>query len=502
VSEKRQLSRAWLIQMQSEYAMAKRKKSTFERLQSGPMNRCDRKQWQQRLRTDDPGLQIVHPDAAGIDVGNQSHFVSVPADRDQQPVREFGSWTADLRKMADWLHACGIRTVVMQSTGVYWIAVYEMLEQEKFQVYLVNARGTKNLPGRKSDVQECQWLRKLHTYGLLRNSFRPPQQIRAVRTIWRQRDRWVRDAGRAIQRMQKALTTMNIQLANVISDISGVTGWAIIRAILKGERDPRVLAQLRDGHIQASEEEIVRSLEGHWRDDVLFELQQVVESYDFFQQQMAACDRKLQKYLALVPDRPPTAVAEPAAPALPVQPEKKRRRSKARRKNQPGFDLAAELHRTFGVDLTAIDGIDVMTSQVILAELGPDLSAFPSEKHFTSWLELAPRRDISGGKVIQQQARESKNRVANAFRMAAESLSRSDSYLGARYRKLRARLGGTKAVKAMARYLACLVYRLLTKGQAYIDRGAAYFENKRTERTMAALKTKAAQLGLKLVPAS
>jgi len=483
--------------------MAKRKMSTFERLRSGQMNRKQRKQWQLRLNAADPGLAVVHADAAGIDVGNASHFVAVPPDRDEQPIQEFGSWTADLRRMAKWLKGCGIRTVAMQSTGVYWVAVQEVLEQEGLEVYLVNARGTKNLPGRKSDVQECQWLMKLHTYGLLRNSFHPPEEIRAVRTIWRQRDRLVKEAGRAVQQMQKALTTMNVQLANAISDVSGVTGMAIIRAILRGERDPQKLAELRDERIQATEAEIAHSLEGNWREDVLFELRQVVEAYDFHQKQMRACDEQLKKYMKVLPERAlPGAEEAEAAKATSGKP-RKRRKSKPRRKNQPGFDLAAELQRTMGVDMTAIDGIDVMTIQTVLSELGPDLGQyFPSEDHFASWLELAPRRDVSGGKVIRQRPRKSNNRVANALRMAAESLSRSDSYLGARYRNLRARLGGQKAVKAMARYLACLVYRLLTKGQAYVDRGAAYFEHKRTERDMAILKRKAVELGMQLVPAT
>ena len=481
--------------------MAKRKLSTFERLQCGPLNRAQRKELQRRLSAADPGLEIVHPDAAGIDVGNKSHFVAVPASRDQQPVREFGSWTADLQRMAAWLKACNIRTVAMQSTGVYWIAVLETLEQAGIEVYLVNARGTKNLPGRKSDVQECQWLMKLHTYGLLRNSFRPPEEIRALRTIWRQRDRVVSAAGSTIQQMQKALTSMNIQLANAISDVSGVTGLAIIRAILEGERNPRQLAKLRDGRIQASEEEVIHSLEGHWREEVVFELRQVVEAYDFYQKQMQDCDRQLQKYLAALPDR---KVECPVAEVVSSkgQEKKRRRQSKKPRKNQPGFDLRAELERICGVDLTRIDGIDIMTGQVILSELGSDLSAFPNEDHFASWLELAPRRDITGGKVVKQKSRESKNRVANALRMAAESLWRSDSYLGARYRRLRGRMEGKKAVKAMARYLACLVYRLLTKGQDYIDRGAAHFETKRSQREIVTLKRKAAEMGMRLVPVS
>lgn len=479
--------------------MAKRKLSTFERLQRGErLLRRERRELQRQLEASDPELKIVHPDAAGIDVGNASHFVSVPAGRDEHPVREFGSWTADLHRLAKWLKSCGIRTLALQSTGVYWIPLQEVLEQEGLEVCLVNARGTKNLPGRKSDVQECQWLMKLHTYGLLRNSFRPPEQIRGVRTIWRQRSRWIEEAGRAVQQMQKALTTMNVQLANVISDLSGVTGMAIVRAIVKGQRDPWELVKLRDKRIQASAEELAHSLEGNWREEVLFELGQVVEAYDFYHRQIAACDVQLQMRLSALPNRQVGEDTEREASnernCTPKRP------SKVTRKNQPQFDLRTELRRIFGVDLTRIDGIDVMTAQVILSELGPDLSAFPSEGDFSSWLELAPRRDITGGKVIRQKPRKSKNRVANALRMAAESLSRSDSYLGARYRRLRARLEGQQAVKAMARFLACLVYRLLTKGQEYVDRGAAYFEKKRSDREITALQFKASQLGLKLVP--
>jgi len=482
--------------------MAKRKMSTFERLRSGRMSRQECKEWQRRLYSEDAGLEVVHPDAAGIDVGNASHFVAVPPDRNQPAVREFGSWTADLRRMAEWLKQCGIRTVAMQSTGVYWVALQEILEREGFEVCLVNARGTKNLPGRKSDVQECQWLMKLHTYGLLRNSFHPPEQIRAVRTIWRQRDRLVKEAAREVQRMQKALTTMNVQLANAISDVSGATGQAIIRAILRGQRDPQQLAKLRDYRVAASEAEIAHSLEGNWREDVLFELQQVVDAYDFHQKQIAACDVQLQKYLSALAVHSGPGAGEQSTAEVSSEKPRKQRRHKLQ-KNQPAFDLAAELQRTMGVDVTAIDGVDVMTAQVILSELGPDLSAsFPSENHFASWLELAPRRDISGGKVIRQKSRKSNNRVANALRMAAQSLWRSDSYLGARYRHLKARLGGQKAVKAMARYLACLIYRLLTKGQAYVDRGAAHFQSKRSERELLALRRKAAELGMEVVAIS
>lgn len=474
--------------------MAKRTKSTFQRLQLDSLNRSQRRELARRLESATPELELVHPDAAGIDIGGASHFVAVPPDRDAHPVREFGSWTADLQRMAGWLKACGIRTVAMQSTGVYWMAALEVLEQAGFEVFLVNARGTKNLPGRKSDVQESQWLRKLHSYGLLRNSFRPPEQIRAVRTIWRHRQRWVSDAGRSIQQMQKALIMMNLQLSNHISDLSGFTGMAIVRAIVGGERDPKQLAELRDRRIAASKEEIAHSLEGHWREDVLFELRQLLEAYDFYQKQITACDSELAKHMAALPDnnqRLAVACQQDCGP----------RRDKSKyRKNRPAFDLGAELRRTMGVDVTRIDGIDVLTAQVIVSEVGTDLSAFPDEDHFAAWLGLTPRRDISGGKVIRQVRGEGSNRIANALRMAAQALSRSDSYLGARYRTLRARLGPPKAVKAMARYLACLVYRLMTNGQEYVDRGAQHYESRRQERERTALKRKAAALGFQLIP--
>jgi len=479
--------------------MAKQKKTTFERLQYGAMNRAQRREIAQRLNAADPGLEVVHRDAAGIDIGSGSHFAAVPADRDEQPVREFGSWTSDVKRMARWLKACGIRTVAMQATGVYWIAVQEILEAEGLEVYVVNARGTKNLPGRKSDVQEGQWLMKLHSYGLLRNSFRAPEEIAKVRTIWRQRCRLVEEAGRAVQQMQKALTKMNVQLTNTMTDISGVSGQAIIRAILKGERDPRVLAKLRDRRIQASEEEIAHSLEGNWREDIVFELRQVVEAYDFYQKQMKECDGELERNMAALPDR--TIGGDEAGGAQAGPEEGKRKRRKTKSKNQPGFDLGAELKRTLGADLSCIDGIGVLTGQMILSELGPDLSAFPDEEHFASWLQLAPQRDITAGKVIRHVRAEGRHRVANALRMAAETLGRSQSYLGARYRRLRGRLGGPKAVKAMARQLACLVYRLLTKGKAYVDRGAAYYESKREQQEMSGLKRRAAALGMVLVPA-
>jgi transposase len=489
--------------------MAKRKQSTFERLTSGKLNRKQRKDLGRRLRADDPGLEIVHRNVGGIDVGNQSHYVAVAPACDAEPVREFGSWTADLVRMAEWLKLCGIQQVVLQSTGVYWIAVYDLLEKAGFQVCLTNARDTKNLPGRKSDVQESQWLMKLHTYGLLRNSFRPPEQIRPVRTIWRLRDRHVREAGRAIQHIQKALTTMNVQLANVISDVSGVTGQAIIRAILRGERDPYRLAAMKDHRVRASDEEIARSLEGNWREDVWFELPQAVDGYDFCQRQIRECDERLQRYLQALPSRAlphPERDAEATMTSLP-QPKEKVQSPKSGkkhgpkpRKNEPQFDLEAELARICGINVATLDGVDVMTIQTFVSELGTDMTPWRTEDHLVSWLKLSPNRQISGGKVIKQERSKAKNRVADALRMAASTLIRSDSYLGARFRYLRGRIGPGKAIKAMAAHLARLIYRMLTRGQNWVDRGAKEHEQRRQERDQLSLRRKAAALGFRLEP--
>jgi transposase len=476
--------------------MAQAKKSTFERLSGKAMNRKQRRDLRRRLSAADLGLAIVNPNAAGIDVGNESHYVAVPSDRDPEPVREFGCWTADLERMCRWLCACGIETVAMQATGVYWIPLYDQLKRHGLRVVVVNAQYTKNVPGRKTDVQEAQWLMKLHTYGLLSPSFQLEGEMEKVRTIWRLRDRHVKEAGRAVQHMQKALTKMNIQLANVISDISGLSGQAIIAAILEGERDPYRLADLKHSRVRASREEVARSLEGNWREDVLFELQQAVDQYRFVHTQMQACDRQLEQYLGGLPTR---SIEE--SPSEAEEPEGKAVRVRKPKGNAPGFDLRAGLKRLAGVDLTSIDGVDVMTAQTILAEVGTDLRAFPDENHFASWLGLSPSKDISGGKVIRSSRRKVQNRVAMSLRMAASTLRESKSYLGARYRYLCRKMPSkTAAVKAMARHLAVLVYRLLTKGQAWVDRGAERFQQRREEMEMAALKRRAAAQGFRLVP--
>ena len=481
--------------------MAKRKQSTFERITLDQMNRKQRRELGRRLEKSDPGLEIVHLNAAGIDVGNQSHYVAVPGDRDSQPVREFGCWTSDLVRMAEWLKQCRIETVLMQATGVYWIALKDVLEQHGIEVVVANAQHTKNLPGRKTDVQESQWLMKLHTHGLVRGSFQLAEDMQGVRAVWRLRSRHVEEASRAVQHMQKALTQMNVQLANVLSDISGKSGQAIIGAILSGERDPFKLAELCDRRVQASAAEVAESLRGNWRDEMLFELGQARESYQFSQQQIQSCDRKLESYLKVLPTRQ-VEITLPPQGASPVPASKARKARKASRGNTPDIPgMSEELARIYGVDLTTIDGISVITAQTILAEIGTDMSRFPSEQAFVSWLGLTPSRDISGGKVIRMVPRKVANRAAQALRMAASTLRCSDSYLGARYRHLQKQLPSkASAVKAMARYLGVIVYRLLTKGQAWVDRGVAMFEQKRKTLNLASLEARALANGYRLVP--
>jgi transposase len=434
-------------------------------------------------------LEIVHPVAAGIDVGGSEHWVAINPERDPEPVRCFGCFTADLREMAVWLVEKGVRSVALQSTGVYWMPVLEVLEQHGLEVYLVNARHTKNVPGRKSDVQECQWLLKLHAFGLLNNSFQPSDEIRIARTLWRQRESLVAEAASTIQRMQKVLTEMNVQLANVLSDLSGVSGMKIIAAILKGERDPWELAALVMPGVKATSEEIVKSLEGNWRKELLFVLKQQVELYKIYQQKITACDLQLRKHLELMGSKVD----------LQTQPLGPRPKGKANSRNAPSFDLRSELYRITGIDWSQINGIDVLTAQTVIAEASADLSAFPSEKQFTSWLGLCPTNQQSGSKILIRRTRKVVNRATVAFRNAASTLIRSQSYLGAQYRRLRTRLGAPKAITAMARKLACLFYRLIKHGQQYVDKGTEYYEARYREQQIRSLTKRAHKLGLQLV---
>ena len=472
-----------------------KKRSAARKKPLGPkktkrMNRKQQRELARKIHADDICLNVIHPDASGIDIGNEGHYAAVPPSRDSEPVRRFSCMTADLKEMAAWLISCGIRTVAMQSTGVYWIPVYDILEAAGLEVYLVNARDTKNLPGKKTDVQESQWLMKLHTYGLLRNSFRPTENVRRIRTYWRQRNVLVQDAVRHIQRVQKTLTQMNLQLANVISDIDGVTGQAIVKAILQGERDPWKLAQLRDPRIKASPEQIAQSLEGNWQEDLLFVLQQEQDSYEFCQKQIAEIDKRLEQYLKEQTDR-----SEGKALAK----ETRKHRNKKKRGNAPTFNLRDALFRTTGADLTRIDGIDVMTATTIISEAGWDMSKWETEHHFVSWLRLSPANRISGDRVIGKDRTPTQSRLNAAFRMAAKGLRESDSYLGSQYRRLQARKGAPVTIKAMAAKLARLVYRMLRYGMEYVDKGAAFYEEQHREHQIKSLKRKAAALGFEMV---
>ena len=391
--------------------------------------------------------------------------------------------------MAQWLVEKGVQTVAMQSTGIYWMPVFEVLEEHGLKVFLVNARHTKNVPGRKSDIQECQWLLKLHSFGLLNNSFQPTDEIRIARTLWRQRGSLVGEASSTIQRMQKALIEMNVQLSNVLSDISGVSGMDILQAILKGERDPWALAALVQPEVKATAKEIAKSLEGNWRKELLFVLRQEVELYRTYQEKISDCDVELREHLESIGSK-----VDPQE--YPIGP---RPQGKKGSKNAPQFDLRTELYRITGVDWTQVNGIDVQTAQTAVCESGADLSAFPSEKHYARWLGLTPTNEQSGGRILNRRTNKVVNRAATAFRNAATTLLRSQSYLGAQYRRLRTRLGAPKAITAMARKLACLFYRLITRGQQYVDKGNEYYETKYREQQIRSLAKRAQKLGCQLV---
>ena len=430
-------------------------------------------------------LMITHPNAAGIDIGSASHFCAVPPDRDDAPVREFASFTADLNALADWLQACGVDTVAMESTGVYWIALFELLESRGFTVLLVNARHVKNVCGRKSDVLDCQWLQQLMTYGLLSGAFRPTEQVCVLRALWRQRGMLLRSQGRHVQHMHKALTQMNIQLTNVLSDIVGESGQKILRAIVAGERDGQVLGAMKNVRVHASVDEIAKSLQGNWRAEHLFALRQALGAFDFVGTQLAECDAEIERQMQ-------------ALKAHDGDPAKGKKRSRAR--NAPKFDLRTQLFQMCGVDLTRIDGIDVTTALAVVSQVGADMSKFPTIKHFTSWLGLCPGTKITGGKVMSGKTKRVVNRAAQALRLAAAALRSSKSALGAYFRRLCSRMDKPKAVTAAAHKLARLIYTMLTKGEEYTDQGQDYYEERYRERVLRALSQRAAKLGLQLMP--
>jgi transposase len=433
-------------------------------------------------------MEQINLNAAGVDIGDAEIWVCVPSDRDEMPVRCFPTFTGDLHRLADWLTGCDVDTVAMEATGVYWIALYELLETRGFDVNLINARHLKNVAAQKSDVLDCQWIQKLHTYGLLRASFRPSEEICTLRSLTRHREMLVRYRAVHIQHMQKALQLMNVKLTNVLSDITGVTGMAILRAIVAGEHNPLVLAQFRQGGCKKSEQEIAKSLEGNFRREHLFALKQALELYDVYDQQIQACDAELQALYDQFD--PPDTDIEPPEPS-----------QRKRRKNQANFDLTTALYQMCGVDLTQIDGIDALTAQVILTEIGWDMSPWPTAKHFASWLRLSPCNDISGGKVLRRRTKKTANRANTALRVAAQSLARSNSALGAFYRRIRARHGPAKAVVATAHKLARIIYAMLKYRRPYVDPGARYYEERYQERVIRNLERKAARFGLVLTPA-
>jgi len=450
-------------------------------------------------------LHEPEPDAAGIDVGANEIWVAVAPDRTEQPVRRFGAFTRELKAIVQWLRNCGIVTVAMESTGVYWIPLYQLLADAGLKVCLVNARHVKNVPGRKSDVRDCQWLQYLHSVGLLRASYRPEQAICAARSIYRYRQNLLSQAAQHVQHMQASLDQMNIKLHHVIDDLTGRTGLAIIEAILDGERDPQQLAKHRDHRIKASEQTIVKALEGDWRSEHLFVLRVAWENWKQAQQQIQKCDHQLLEYTRQLEasttlTRPikimrlSTEVTDPHLLARPSKPRKKLS------KNEPPGPWREELSRFFGVDLTAIPSISVLTGITLMTELGNDLGAFKSAHHFSSWLCLCPDNETSASKVLRRATRRSQNRVRQALRMAASSLHHDKSYLGDKYRRLRAKLGAPKAITAMAHQLARIIWHLIAHRVPFDLTIFAAYEKVNQTRRLKRLSSAARQMGYQLTP--
>ncbi len=432
----------------------------------------------------------LNPNVAGIDCGAAEHFVAVPPDRDPTPVQSFTTFTSDLLRLADWLTACRVTRVAMEATGVYWIPIYEILEARGFEVLLVNARHLKHVPGRKSDVSDCEWIRELHSVGLLRGSFRPTDAIVALRAYLRHRQTLIERAGAYIQRMQKALVQMNVQLPLVVSDITGVTGLRILRDIVAGQRDPQQLAAHRDHRCRASKADIIAALTGHYRPEHVFVLQQNLALFDACQAQLATCDLAIEAHLQ-------TLSPQVSTPAVPLPPP---RVTKKPRDNEPRFEVHAPLHRlTNGVDLSQIDGLTPYTVLKLVSEIGTDPSRWPTDKHFTSWLTLAPKNTISGGRLLSSRTQPSANRAAAVLRMTAMSLGRTQTALGAFYRRLAARIGKPQAITATARKLAILVYRALKGELLYRDPGADAYDVQQRTRVLRRLRQRAATLGFELV---
>jgi len=433
-------------------------------------------------------LQHINVNAAGIDIGSERHMVAVPEGRDEVSVREFGTFTADLEALAAWLKKCGITTVAMESTGVYWIPLFELLERRGFEVKLVDARHVKNVSGRKSDVLDCQWIQKLHTYGLLAGAFRPPAEVCVLRSYLRQREMLTQAASMHIQHMQKALQQMNLLLHNVVTDITGDTGMKIIKAILAGEREPQVLARNRHERCKHSSAIIAKSLVGNYREEHLFALRQAVDLYEIYQNKIADCEREIVKHLEnqsdISNDDPPPAD----------------KHIQARVRVRAGVDVRELLYKKSGVDLFAIPGLAADTLLILASEVGFDMTPWKTEKHFASWLGLCPGTKRSGGKVLDPKTKRNPNRAAQAFRMAASSLYRSQTALGAFHRRIKARTGGQQAVTATAHKIARIYYAMLTKGTSYVELGQQAYERRYKQRRLDHLNRQAKSLGFQLVP--
>jgi transposase len=440
-----------------------------------------------------PLLERIEPDAAGIDCGGEQHYVAVPPDREARPVHAFRTFTADLNQLADWLIQCRIKTVAMESTGVYWIPVFELLEARGLEVVLINAHHLRNVRGRKSDVSDCEWLRDLHSVGLLSPSFRPAAEIVVLRTYLRQRASLVEAAASHIQRMQKALTQMNLMLHLVLSDLTGATGLKIVRSILAGERDPVRLSAHRDRRCHASPQEIIAALTGHYRAEHLFTLKQNFDAYEFDCQQIAECDAAIRKLIDTLASQQPPPTTELPSARHPLKPKR----------HDPSFDIRTPLHRlTGGADLSQIDGIGPHAALQLVAEIGTDMNRWPSAAHFTSWLSLAPNNKISGGRLLSSRTPPSANRAAAILRRCAMSLMRTSTALGAFYRRLAARTGKPTAITATARKLALLVYRVLRGDIIYSDPGADAYAQLHRTRLLKSLCKRAHQLGHALVDLS
>lgn len=432
-------------------------------------------------------LQQVHLHAAGIDIGSESHWVAVPPDADEKPVRNFSAFTGELEKLADWLKQCGVETVVLESTGVYWIPLFELLESRGFEVWLVDPRKLKSVPGRKTDVVDCQWLQQLHTFGLLSPAFRPEERIAVLRAYLRQRAMLVQYMAQHTQHMQKALQQMNVRLDKVLSDITGVTGLLILDAILAGQRDPVKLAQLRDERCRNSADVIAQALRGNWRAEHLFSLRQALTLYRIYHQQISECDRQIEAHLATFAD-------QTDGKPLPPGPRHGKHRT------TPGFDTRQAVYRMSGTDLTRLDGLDGHSALKLIGEIGTDMTRWPTEKHFTSWLSLCPGNKVSGGRRLSSRTKRSANKAAAILRQGVNGLHHSPSALGAYLRRMKARLGGPAGITAAAHKLARLVYNVLKHGWTYVDPGQHWYEQQFRARLLKSLQRTALELGYQLTP--